>query len=337
MDRRTFANALALSVSTPALTRALLGNDAPCVSLRTIGRRRTNDPDVAHRTVHIIGIGRDGGRLLTDPAGKVFEGNLTLTQVDGWSTLRTYMPRPGNAEQVRIGATVAGAQIIFLLANIAEPNVANVASLVAHAARRTKALTIGIALLTPLDAVDSYPAQDGMNLLASAVDTVIALPSHLNRKAPSQRAVASLESEMWATVRGLSQMLLKPPFDRLACMNIQEVLKERGRAHIGIGYGIGEQRAMIAAAEAIANLDVAPTHLFRADAVVVIVTGPPNMTPAEAHAATRYVGSRVDAQATLIPGWQHGQHSDGHVKVTVIATGARRATAVDIAATPAEA
>jgi cell division protein FtsZ len=320
MDRRTFVNALALSASTPTLAQALLDNDAPRVSLRTIERRKTDDPNTAHRIVHVIGIGRDGGRLLNHLASKAFEGNITLMQVDRWSTHRTYTSLSGNDEQVRMAATVTGAQIVFLLVNVAEPNTAYVASVVADAARSTEALTVGLAIPTTHAASDSYAAQNGMNLLASAVDTVIALPDYLNMEASPQRAVASIESEVWATVQGLTRMLLKPPFDRLACMNIREVLKERGRIHMGIGYGIGEQRAVIAAAEAIAGLDVAPTHLCHADAVLVIVTGPPDMTPAEAHTATRDIGSCFGAQTALIPGWQYDMHWDGHIRVAVIAT-----------------
>jgi cell division protein FtsZ len=322
MDRRTFVNALALSAGTPALPQAWLDNDARYVPLRTIEERKTDDPDIAHRTVHVIAIGRNGGRLLHHPA-TAFEGNLTLTQAGGWSTYRTFRFLTGKADQVRIGSTVAGAQIVFLLVNVTEPNAAYVASILAEAARSTGALTVGLPIPTTPDDSDSYAAEDGMSLLASAADTVIARPCCPNFEASPQRAGALSESEVWGTIRGLSQMLLKPPFDRLACMNIREVLKQRGRVYMGIGYGIGKQRAMIAATKAIANLGITLTH-SHVDAVLVIVTGPLDMTPTEAHIATRHIGSCVRVQPTIIPSWQHDLHSNGHVRVAVIAGAARR-------------
>jgi cell division protein FtsZ len=94
-----------------------------------------------------------------------------------------------------------------------------------------------------------------------------------------------------------------------------------GPALMGIGYGVGEQRALQAAQSA-TNSPLLEQTIHGAKGLLVNVTSSEDLTLAEANEALLYIQSMCDEdEANIFFGTVIDPSMDGTVRVTVLATG----------------
>jgi cell division protein FtsZ len=98
-------------------------------------------------------------------------------------------------------------------------------------------------------------------------------------------------------------------------------MSEMGKAMMGTGEASGEDRALQAAQNAIANPLLDETSLKGAKAVLVNITGGMDMTLLEVDEAANAIAGEVDADANIIFGAAFDPALDGKIRVSVVATG----------------
>ena len=103
-----------------------------------------------------------------------------------------------------------------------------------------------------------------------------------------------------------------------------------GDAVMGTGTARGEERAVLAAQQAICSPLLDNQSIKGAKAALVNVTGNKKMTMREVDAATKLIYEEAGQEVHLIFGCVVDENMDDHLKVTVIATGFNRRPIEDI-------
>ena len=97
-------------------------------------------------------------------------------------------------------------------------------------------------------------------------------------------------------------------------------MEKSGRAIIGIGIGMGEERALEAAKQAVSS-PLLETSIEGATDAIINITGGVNLTLFEAEQAAEVVRSAANTDINTIFGSVINEHLNDEVIVTVIATG----------------
>jgi cell division protein FtsZ len=98
-------------------------------------------------------------------------------------------------------------------------------------------------------------------------------------------------------------------------------MTEMGKAMMGTGEATGDDRALMAAQNAIANPLLDEVSLKGAKAVLVNVTGGLDMTLLEVDEAANAISEQVDGDANIIFGAAFDPTLEGMIRVSVVATG----------------
>jgi cell division protein FtsZ len=128
--------------------------------------------------------------------------------------------------------------------------------------------------------------------------------------------------------------MVLPGLINLDFADVRTVMTEMGKAMMGTGEASGEDRALMAAQNAIQNPLLDEVSLKGAKAVLVNVTGGPDMTLLEVDEACNAIAAEVDPDANTIFGAAFDDSLAGKIRVSVVATGMDGAIIGQIEARP---
>ncbi len=124
-----------------------------------------------------------------------------------------------------------------------------------------------------------------------------------------------------AGVRSITDLMVLPGLINLDFADVRSVMSDMGKAMMGTGEATGDDRAILAAQNAIQNPLLDETSLKGAKAVLVNVTGGLDMTLHEVDEAANAISSEVDPDANIIFGAAFDPNLEGKLRVSVVATG----------------
>jgi len=122
-------------------------------------------------------------------------------------------------------------------------------------------------------------------------------------------------------VRSITDLMVLPGLINLDFADVRTVMTEMGKAMMGTGEASGEDRALMAAQNAIQNPLLDEVSLKGAKAVLVNVTGGLDMTLLEVDEAANAISDQVDPEGNIIFGAAFDPSLDGVIRVSVVATG----------------
>ncbi len=120
-------------------------------------------------------------------------------------------------------------------------------------------------------------------------------------------------------VQGISDLVTLPALINLDFADVRTIMSEAGRALLGIGMGSGEGRAMLAAEKAISS-PLLETSMEGARAILLSITGGPDLSLVEVSEAAKLVGEAAHSDANIIFGANIDEELGDQVWVTVVAT-----------------
>ena len=169
-------------------------------------------------------------------------------------------------------------------------------------------------------------AEDGIEKLYEAVDTLITIPNqNLFRVATEQTtmsdAFAMADEVLHSGVRGITDLMVVPGLINLDFADVRTIMDEMGKAMMGTGEATGDRRAVEAAESAISNPLLDDVSLKGAKGVLINITGGKDLTLYEVDEAASLIRSQVDSDANIIVGSSLDDDLDGIVRVSVVATG----------------
>src|ERR1700759_5100465 len=169
-------------------------------------------------------------------------------------------------------------------------------------------------------------ADAGIQELQRYVDTLIVIPNQnlsrvANERTTFAEAFGMADQVLHSGVRSITDLMVLPGLINLDFADVRTVMTEMGKAMMGTGEATGEDRALMAAQNAIQNPLLDEVSLKGAKAVLVNVTGGLDMTLLEVDEAANAISEQVDPEANIIFGAAFDPSLDGMIRVSVVATG----------------
>lgn len=224
-------------------------------------------------------------------------------------------------------ALLDGSDMVFITAGMGGGTGTGAAPVVAKIAREQGALTIGV--VTRPFAFEGNKrgqvAMEGIDRLKEHVDTLIVIPNDRLLEAADAR-VSLLESFKLADevlrqgIQGISELITVPGLINLDFADVKAIMSLGGAALMAVGHGRGEDRAAIAAQQALSSpmLDVT---IDGARGILFNVTGGPNLSLFEINQAAAMVRETAHPDVNLIFGAVIDENMGDEIRITVIATG----------------
>lgn len=226
-----------------------------------------------------------------------------------------------------LAAALEGADLVFIAAGMGGGTGTGGAPIVAHIAKESGALTVGV-VTRPFSFEGkrrTRQAEEGIQVLQEAVDTLIVIPndkllSVISEQTPVQEAFRVADDVLRQGVQGISDIILIPGMINVDFADVRSVMADAGSALMGIGMGSGKSRAREAAVTAVSS-PLLETSIEGAKGVLFNITGGLDLSLHEVHAAAEIIAEAVDPEANIIFGTVQDERMQGEVRVTVIATG----------------
>jgi cell division protein FtsZ len=142
----------------------------------------------------------------------------------------------------------------------------------------------------------------------------------IDKKMTLLEAFRVTDSVLGQGVQGIADLITMPGLINVDFADVRTIMTSAGSSLMGIGTGVGENRAATAARTAIAS-PLLEISIEGAKGVLFNITGGPDLTMAEVDEAAKQIASAVDPDANIIFGATIDQNMVDQVKITVIATG----------------
>jgi cell division protein FtsZ len=227
-----------------------------------------------------------------------------------------------------IGEHLDGAHMVFITAGMGGGTGTGAAPVIAKAARERGILTVGV-VTKPFQFEGRHRmrlAESGITELQRYVDTLIVIPNQnlfriANERTTFAEAFGMADQVLHSGVRSITDLMVLPGLINLDFADVRTVMTEMGKAMMGTGEATGDDRALMAAQNAIANPLLDEVSLKGAKAVLVNVTGGLDMTLLEVDEAANAISEQVDNDANIIFGAAFDPSLEGMIRVSVVATG----------------
>ncbi len=223
--------------------------------------------------------------------------------------------------------SLAGADMVFVTCGLGGGTGTGAAPIVAEIAQSQGALTVAI-VTKPFKFEGRKrmeQAEVGLEELRKHVDTIIVIPNDrlrdmIDRTTPMVDAFKEVDNVLRRGVQSISDLIAVSGLVNLDFADVKTVMQNRGNAIIGIGIGVGEDRAIEAAKQAVASPLLENTIDGATDAIINI-TGGNSLTLFEAEDAAEVVRNAANTDINTIFGAVINENLNDEVLVTVIATG----------------
>ena len=220
------------------------------------------------------------------------------------------------------------ADMVFITAGMGGGTGTGAAAVVAEIAKSCNALTVAV-VTTPFTFEGKKKlslAEQGIEKLRKSVDTLIIIPTqHLlnvvEQNTPIKKAFLLADSALLQAVQGISDLITEPGEINIDFADVKTVMKGKGDALIGLGFGEGTNRAVEAAKQSINNPLLENASIEGAKAVLVNIAGGDNLTLQEYQDVVELITANVDEEALITAGQSYNPALGERIRVTVVATG----------------
>jgi len=230
-----------------------------------------------------------------------------------------------------IRTQIAGSHMVFIAAGMGGGTGTGAAGVIARVAKELGILTVGI-VTKPFHfegARRMRIAEVGIAEVRKHVDTLIVIPNQnlfriANEKTTFAEAFVLADQVLYSGVACIVDLIIKEGLINLDFADVRTVMSGMGSAVMGTGEASGDQRATIAAEEAIANPLLDDVSLRGARGLLLSITGGRNLTLYEVDEAASRVRQEVDPEANIIVGATFDETLGDRVRVSIVASGMAR-------------
>ena len=222
---------------------------------------------------------------------------------------------------------LAGADMVFITCGMGGGTGTGAAPIVAEIAQGLGALTV--AIVTKPFSFEGKRRMDnalkGIEELKQHVDTLIVIPNDrlreiIDKTTPMLEAFKEVDNVLRRGVQSISDLIAVVGLVNLDFADVKAVMEKSGHAIIGIGIGMGDDRAIEAAQQAVSS-PLLETSINGATDAIINITGGVNLTLFEAEQAAEVVRAAANTDINTIFGSVINENLSDEVIVTVIATG----------------
>ncbi len=283
--------------------------------------------DAGIRGVEFISVNTDRQALSTTGAQVKIQIGEKLTKGLGAGAIPEVGRRAAEESREEIAQALKGADLIFITAGMGGGTGTGAAPVVAEIARDLGALTIAV-VTKPFNFEGKQRmknAEAGIDELKQHVDTLVVIPNDrllqvVNKGTTMVEAFRIADDVLRQGIQGISDLIAVPAMINLDFADVKTVMESGGMAHMGIGLGSGENKLVEAAKNAISS-PLLETNIDGARAVLINVTGGPDISIVDINEAANLIMEAADPDANIIFGAGIDESMGDEVRITVIATG----------------
>lgn len=277
--------------------------------------------------VDFVAVNTDAQALLLNKADtKIHIGeNLTKGLGSGGDPEIGKQAAEESAEKIK--HMLEGSDMVFLTAGEGGGTGTGAAPIVAQIAKEVGALTIAVVTKPFLfeGTRRMVQAEEGIDQLKDKVDTLIVIPNQrildvVDRKLSLLDAFKVADSVLTQGVQGISEIITMPGLINVDFADVRAIMSNAGSSLMGIGSGIGENRAQTAARSAIAS-PLLEISMDGARGVLFNIVGGADLTMTEVDEAAKIISAAADPDANIIFGATIDENMHDQIRITVVATG----------------
>ena len=275
--------------------------------------------------VEFIAINTDKQALQLCKAPTLMQIGEKLTKGLGAGAQPEVGEKAAEESEEDISAALKGADMVFVTCGMGGGTGTGATPVVARIAKNQGALTVGV--VTKPFRFESRTrmanALAGIDKLKESVDTLIVIPNDkllevVDRRTTMPEALKKADEVLQQGIQGITDLINVPSLINLDFADVQTVMKDKGIAHIGIGEGRGDDKALEAVKQAVAS-PLLETTIQGASHVIINVSG--DITLMDASDAAEFVQELAGENANIIFGATYDDSNSDEAKITVIATG----------------
>lgn len=277
--------------------------------------------------VEFIAINTDKQALMLSKANQKIQIGDKITKGLGAGANPEAGKRAAEETREEIAQHLKGSDLVFVTAGMGGGTGTGAAPVVAEVAKEMGILTI--AVVTKPFSFEGKPrannAEKGIKELEQYVDTLVIIPNDrllqvVGKGTSLLDAFKVCDDVLRQGIQGISDLISQPSLINLDFADVQTIMKDKGLAHMGIGIGTGEDRAIDAARQAIAS-PLLETSIDGAKSVLINITGDASLGLMEIEEAASLIAEASDPDANIIFGAGIDETLDNQARITVIATG----------------
>ncbi|MCP1101334.1 cell division protein FtsZ [Aequitasia blattaphilus] len=275
--------------------------------------------------VEFIAINTDKQALQLSKAPTLMQIGEKITKGLGAGAKPEVGEKAAEESSEEISAALKGADMVFVTCGMGGGTGTGATPVVARIAKELGALTVGV--VTKPFRFESKTrmnnALTGIEKLRDSVDTLIVIPNDkllevVDRRTTMPEALKKADEVLQQGIQGITDLINVPSLINLDFADVQTVMTDKGIAHIGIGQGRGDDKALEAVKQAVAS-PLLETTIAGASHVIINVSG--DITLMDASDAAEYVQDLAGEEANIIFGAMYDDSKADEATITVIATG----------------
>ena len=275
--------------------------------------------------VEFVGVNTDKQALTLCKAPTVVQIGKKLTNARGAGAKPEIGEKAAEESIEEIKQVLQGADMVFVTCGMGGGTGTGAAPIVAGLAKEMGILTVGV-VTKPFRfeaKTRMTNALTGIEKLKENVDTLIVIPNDrlleiVDRRTTMPEALRKADEVLQQAVQGITDLINLPALINLDFADVQTVMIDKGIAHIGIGEGKGDDKAMEAVQQAVSS-PLLETTIEGASHVIINVSG--DISLMDANDAASYVQDLTGEDTNIIFGALYDDKEADYVRITVIATG----------------
>ncbi len=302
--------------------------------------------------ISVIGVGGGGGNAVNNMIAKNLEGvDFIVANTDSQALAHSTASRKiqlgleitqglGAGARPEVGKMAAeearseiereleGSNMVFITAGMGGGTGSGAAPVVAKIAKEKGILTVGV--VTKPFAFEGKKrmetAEEAVSKFIQEVDSIIIIPNqNLFRIADKNTTLADAfvmaDNVLYSGVRSITDLMMMPGLINLDFADIKSIMEDKGKAIMGTGEAEGENRARVAAEQALSNPLLDDCSMKGAKGVLINITGGNDITLLEIDEAANIIKEEVDEDANIIFGSSYDNSLDGKIRVSIVVTG----------------
>ena len=277
--------------------------------------------------VDFIAVNTDKQALAVSSATYKIQIGEKLTNGQGAGSDPEVGRKSAEENRTQISKALEDADMVFITAGMGGDTGTGAAPIVADIAKELGVLTVGV-VTKPFRFEGMRrmkQAEGGITELRNKVDSLVIIPNERLKLATDQKitmvnAFEIADDVLQQAVQSISDLIKNTGFINLDFADVSAVMKDAGRAHMGVGRAAGKNKAEEAARMAISS-PLLETSINGAKGVLINVTGSMDIGLEEVETAANLVQEAAHPEANIIFGAAFDDTLEDELRVTVIATG----------------
>ncbi|MGC9363391.1 MAG: cell division protein FtsZ [Fidelibacterota bacterium] len=305
-----------------------------------------------HAKLKVIGVGGGGGNAINrmiesgltgvdfiavNTDAQDLDNNLAPTKIQigkdltrglGAGAVKEVGKMAMEADRQPVSNTLNGADMVFITAGMGGGTGTGASPLIAKLAKEQGCLTVGI-VTRPFHFEGPkrmQRAEEGIRELRENVDTLITIPNQrllsiVDRKTSIRQAFQTADSVLYQATKGISDLINRHGIINLDFADVKTIMKNMGDAIMGTGLATGDERAVLAAQQAISSPLLNDMNISGANGLLINVTGGEDLNLFEVDEACKIITEEAGSDADIIIGAVIDENLTDEIMITVIATG----------------